>query len=304
MENTKILKKRKDLNVTVFIISMLIVPIISFLFFYVYINFNSILLAFQVPLYDGLGGFEIGLQNFETVIKQFTNTDDKFFSYLRNTLIYFCQDTFINMPLSLIICYFIYKKIAFSKVLRVIIYLPIIMTPTIVSVLFKFMIEAGGPLQAICGTAGIALPNTFIQDEQYALRTILFYSIYSGLGARFVLFGGAMNSIDISVIEAGKLDGVGPFRELVSIIVPCIWPTFGTMLLISFTGVFTASGPSLLFDPDGRFGTMSISYWIYTKTTGTGSQPELASATGLVFTLLGLPIVFIVKKLTKITEGN
>ena len=137
MENTKILKKRKDLNVTVFIISMLIVPIISFLFFYVYINFNSILLAFQVPLYDGLGGFEIGLQNFETVIKQFTNTDDKFFSYLRNT--------FINMPLSLIICYFIYKKIAFSKVLRVIIYLPIIMTPTIVSVLFKFMIEAGGP---------------------------------------------------------------------------------------------------------------------------------------------------------------
>ena len=75
------------------------------------------------------------------------------------------------MPLSLIICYFIYKKIALSKVLRVIIYLPIIMTPTIVSVLFKFMIEAGGPLQAICGT-DIALPNTFIQDEQYALKTI------------------------------------------------------------------------------------------------------------------------------------
>jgi ABC-type sugar transport system permease subunit len=49
---------------------------------------------------------------------------------------------------------------------------------------------------------------------------------------------------------------------------------------------------------------MSISYWIYTKTTGAAAQPELASATGLVFTMLGLPIVFIVKKLTKITEGD
>ena len=95
MENTKILKKRKDLNVTVFIIVMLIVPIISFLFFYVYINFNSILLAFQVPLYDGLGGFKIGLQNFETVIKQFTNTDDKFFSY------------FISVKIRLSICLYL-----------------------------------------------------------------------------------------------------------------------------------------------------------------------------------------------------
>ena len=303
MENVKTIKKEKDKSTIFFIMAMLIVPIISFLFFYVYINFSSILLAFRIPLYDGLGSYEVGIQNFETVLKQFTNTDDKFFSYLLNTLIYFCQDSFINMPLSLIICYFIYKKIALHKALRAIIYLPIIMTPTIVSVLFRFMIEAGGPLQAICGT-DIALPNTFIQDEQYALKTILFYSIYSGLGSRFVLFGGAMNSIDMSVIEAGKLDGVSPFRELISIIIPLIWPTFGTMLLISFTGVFTASGPSLLFDPDGRFGTMSISYWIYTKTSGAAAQPELASATGLVFTLLGLPIVFIVKKLTKITEGD
>ena len=105
MENAKIVKKGKDLGATIFIIAMLIIPIISFLFFYVYINFNSILLAFKDPLEGNLG-----LQNFETVFSHFTNVDGKFLSYLRNTLIYFCQDTFINMPLSLIICYFIFNK--------------------------------------------------------------------------------------------------------------------------------------------------------------------------------------------------
>ena len=83
MKNTKILKKKKDLSATIFIIIMLIVPIISFLFFYVYINFNSILLAFRIPKYDGLGSFEVGLGNFETVFKQFTNTNDKIFSYFQ-----------------------------------------------------------------------------------------------------------------------------------------------------------------------------------------------------------------------------
>ncbi len=301
MENTTIIKKKKDLGATIFIISMLIIPIISFLFFYVYINFNSILMAFQYRTGDGAGSVEIGFKNFQIAFSNFTDIDGEYFSYLLNTFIYFGQDTFISMPLSLIICYFIYKKIALHKVLRVIIYLPIIMTPTIIAVLFEYMIGAGGPYQAICGKMGIEPIAPILTDPQYALKAILFYSIYSGLGSRFVLFGGAMNSIDTSVIEAGKLDGVGPFRELISIIIPCIWPTFATMILISFTGVFTASGPSLLFDPEGRYGTNSISFWIYRKASEDGSQ-ELASATGLIFTLLGLPIVFIVKKLTKITE--
>ena len=101
-------KKKKDWGATIFIICMLIVPIISFLFFYVYINFNSILMAFQYRLNDGMGSYLICFKNFETVFYNFTNTKDNYLTYLLNTLIYFSQDTFVNMPLSLIICYFIY----------------------------------------------------------------------------------------------------------------------------------------------------------------------------------------------------
>lgn len=299
-------KKKKDMGAITFLVVMLFIPIVSFLFFYVYINFNSILMAFQIPLYDGLGGFRWGLDNFAKVFRQFSNTDENLLSYLLNTFIFFGQDTFINLPLSLVICYFIYKRIACYKLLRVIIYLPIIITSTIFATLFKGMIEAGGPLQALGLRYGFEVPKTFVNSELYALKTVIFYSIYANLGARFVLFGGAMNSIDPNVIDAGKIDGVGPWRELISIIIPIIWPTLGTMVLLATSGVFTASGPSLLFDK-GQYGTCTISYWIYDITTGSGASGEsleLASAIGLVFTILGLPIVFIVKKLTKITEDN
>ena len=304
MENIN--KKKKDMGAVTFLVVMMFVPILSFLFFYVYINFNSILMAFQIPLYDGLGGFRWGLDNFQKVFAQFTDTDENLLLYLRNTVIFFVQDTFVNLPLSLIICYFIYKKIACYKLLRVIIYLPIIITSTIFATLFKGMIGAGGPLQAFAMQYDITLPDSFVRNDDYALKTVLFYAIYAGLGARFVLFGGAMNSIDPNVIDAGKIDGVGPWRELVSIIMPIIWPTLGTMVLLATTGVFTASGPILLFDK-GEYGSCTISYWIYDITTGSGAageSHELASAIGLVFTIFGLPIVFIVKKITGITEDD
>lgn len=300
----KIAKKRRDVGEIVFIVTMLIIPIIAFLFFYVYINFNSILMAFQIPLYDGLGSYNWGFDNFVTVFKKITNTDENLLFYLRNTVIFFVQDTFVSLPLSLAICYFIYKKIALYKSFRTIIYLPIIITTTIIATLFKGMIEAGGPYRALCNMLDVVPPDTFVYNEQYSLKIILFFAIYSGLGGRFVLFGGAMNSIDPGIIDAGKIDGVGPFRELVSIIIPCIWPTLATMILLCFTGVFTASGPLLLFDK-GDYGSNTISFWIYKITTGTGGSGEsfeLASAVGLTFTILSLPIVFVVKKLTKITE--
>ena len=298
--------KKKDIGAIIFISLMLFVPILAYLFFYVYINFNSVLMAFQIPLYDGLGGFEWGFDNFVKVYKQFTSTDENLLPYLLNTVIFFVTDTFVSLPLSLIICYFMYKKIAGYQIFRTIIYLPVIITTTIFATLFKGMLEAGGPIQMICGQLGIEPPSTFVNSEDYAMKTVLFFVIYSGIGGRFVLFGGAMNSIDPSIIDAGRIDGAGPVRELVSIIVPCIWPTLSTMLLLCTTGIFTASGPSLLFDK-GDYGTSTISYWIYEITSGSGSSGEsveLAAAIGLIFTILGLPIVLVVKKLTGITEDN
>ena len=107
-----------------------------------------------------------------------------------------------------------------------------------------------------------------------------------------------------TVYKGFYLDGASPYRELISIIIPCIWPTLSTLILMGSTAIFTASGPLLLFD-QGRFGSKSISYYIYAITESGGDSSasvELASAVGVTFTVLALPIVMLVKKITRITE--
>ena len=300
----KLGKKKENIEKSLFVVGMLLVPILHFIFFYIYVNFSSILMAFRRPRYDGSGLFDWGFKNFSMFWEEVLASDSEILLCLRNTLIFFSTDIFVKLPLSLLICYFIYKKIAGHKLFRAIIYLPCIIMSTVFVTLYKYMIGTGGPLFAIWEQMGTD-PIYFFSSSTYALKAILFYVIYSGLGGHFILLGGAMNAIDDSIIDAGKIDGAGPFRELVSIIIPAIWPTLSTMLLMTSISVFTASGPLLLFTK-GEFETNTISFWIYGLTTGiTGyTDYEYASAVGLVFTLCGLPIVLTVKKLIGITEDN
>lgn len=300
------MKNGKTLKKYLFVGGMLLIPIVHFLFFYVYVNFNSILMAFQRPRYDGSGLFDWSFENFTMFWDELVKTDSDILLYLKNTLIFFFTDLLIVLPLSLISCYFIYKKIAGARWFRTIIFLPQIVMPTIFATLYKYMVGTGGPLFALWEATGTE-PTYFFRSSETALGGILFYMIYTGLGGRFVLFGGAMNAIDDSIIDAGKIDGATPLRELVSIIIPCIWPTLSTMLLMSSVGIFTASGPLLLFTK-GDFNTNTISFWIYGLTTGTGGggsvDQEYASAIGLIFTLVGFPIVLAVKKAIGITEDK
>ena len=305
METTQ-RKKKKDVGAIVFIITMMAIPVISFLFFYIYINLNSILMAFQEPLFDGHNGYRWGFGNFEKFFQKFTapGVADNLSVCLLNTIIYFCQEMFVMLPLSLIICYFTYKKIAGYQTFRTIIYLPVIITAPIMVALYRGMIDPGGVLHMIGNKVGLSLPDSFVNNTDHSLKTVLFYMLYTGIGGRFVLLGGAMNTIDPSIIDAGKIDGASPYRELVSIIIPCIWPTLATLILMGSTAIFTASGPLLLFD-QGRFGSKSISYYIYAITESGGDSSasvELASAVGVTFTVLALPIVMLVKKLTRIME--
>ena len=104
-----------------------------------------------------------------------------------------------------------------------------------------------------------------------------------------------MNRIPSEVIEAARLDGVGAFRELVQIILPMVWPTMTTLLVFTFVGIFTTSGPILMFT-EGQWDTYTVAYWIFEQVY-SGGRYEYASAVGLIFTLIALPIVLGVKKL-------
>ena len=209
----------------------------------------------------------------------------------------------IVLPVSLIISYFLYKKIAGYKIFRIIFYLPAIISGMALVSAYKELIGPGNLWDMFLHLFGKSVPiKGYLDNAKSATKVILIYTIFTSFTSNVLLFSGAMARVPTEVLESAKLEGCSPFRELIELIFPLIWPTFATQLVFTMTGIFTASGPLLLFNAPSESTT--ISYWIFTSVYGvngggaTENAYNLVSATGLCFTIAGLPIILGVRKLT------
>lgn len=279
-----------------FIISFLAIPTLNLIVFYFVVNFNSFALAFQ----RAIPGQEVQwtFYNFERLFQEgFLGEFAIIKESLGNTLIFFSFGFFLVNPLTLCFAYFFYKKIAGYRFFRVMFYLPCIIPGVVLSTVFRYIIapDSSGIFSVIFGNMGKVWPN-LLGDSRYAMKTLLVYNFWTGFGINLVLFTSAMNRIPPDVVESAKLDGIGWLREIVSITVPLTWPTISTVLLQAVMCIFTASGPILLFT-QGNYGTYTIGYWIFEQVNNKTNM-EYASAVGVFFTLLGLPLVFLTRWLS------
>ena len=101
-------KKKYQWKRALFIVGMILVPILHFLIFYLYVNLDSVLMAFQK---FEQGKMKVSFGNFTLFFKQITDTESQIVESLKNTLTFFSVNLFLLLPLTLFIAYFIYKKI-------------------------------------------------------------------------------------------------------------------------------------------------------------------------------------------------
>lgn len=279
-------KTKRVLKKHLFVYAMLLVAILHFTVFYIYVNLDSFLIAFQ----DQHTG-EWGMSNFKLFFNDILRgKDSEILLNLKNTMIYFVVGI-LNNFMSFILAYFLYKKIPLHSVFRFIFVLPMIVSSVVLVAVYKNVVSAGGPVAVLWESiTGKVAPN-FLYDARYATLCIVIYVIWSGLGLNMIIFSGAMNRIPEAVLESARLDGVNNIQEMCKIVLPIIAPTFGTTVLLSCIGVFSASGPILLFT-GGMYETSTISYWMY-KYVIVNQQFNYAAAFGLCLTVCSLPIVLI-----------
>lgn len=274
----------------IFAALMLLIPFINFLIFWVGVNANSIALAFTSV--DEVTQKEVfSFYQFEKLFNDLSSPYNQAGRALINTLKYFALHI-IKLFLSVGIAYFFYKKVPGHTIYKILFFLPAMIPPMVYINVFKQLISKYGPVYTMVDEFfGYRMPNLFAKSST-ATPTILFYVLWSGFGASLLIFVGAMNRIPGEVIDAANLDGCGMAREFVQIVMPLIWETFSTYLLLAIAGLFTESGPFLYFvgaDPNSEIYTLS--YWIFAQVHG--GQYNYPAAIGLFFTFLGLPLVFI-----------
>ncbi len=282
----------------IFISLALIWPIIHFLVFWLWINIDAILLTFQNPSRG-----EWTLDNFKWVFSMFTNPISTFDlgMALKNTMILFCWNTFVEIPIAITLAYVFFKKLPGNKFFTIALYLPSIISATVMVAVYKAFVGTEGPIALLVD--GWQYPIT---NPDTSMISMLAYNLWTGYGLSVILYRSAMNRIPPELFESAALDGVTMWQELTKIILPLIWPTLSTMVLVALSGLFGSSGPILLFVGDfgaAQAGLLTLSHAMYMQYKVVG-RVEYAAAIGFCCTVVSVPLVFVSRWLMSKVGGE
>ncbi len=293
LKKTKIKKNSRDIQDAIFFASMVIVPTIQFIIFYICVKVNTITLSFKV--YEpGTNSFRWDfLANFRTFFMDLTTTEI-FTTAIKNSFIASIFTVGFGIIIGLIFSLYIYRKQFGHKLFKILLFMPSVVSSIVMATVFsKFVDEAYPRLMEqwfdIKATALLAGTNT-------RWGTLIFYALWSGFGSPILLYVGAMSGISDSVSEAAKLDGCNIVQESWYVTLPLVYPT---IIVYVTTGLATIFVNQLnlysFYQGSADFSISTMGYWFYTKTAGAqGAVAEYPylSAVGLIFTFLALPMTF------------
>jgi ABC-type sugar transport system permease subunit len=290
---------KNKLSRNVFIFAMIIVPALHFLVFYLYVNFNSILMAFKYPI---KGEETWSLRNFTWFFSEFSagaldpakaNSDNIVYALI-NTLKTFGINL-IMFPIGFLTSYFIYKKVPGWWLYRVLFFLPMIIPAFVFIYAYQTMLMNGSPILALLKELnGWTYDPSILSEVEFANDAVLGFVVWQSIPCNLLLWSGSLSRVPDSVVESARLDGVNWLQEAIYIIIPVIWPTFAMQFLFLFIGMFGASGPVLLLT-GGGYGTQTLSNWLYQKILMAGGNEKSVafnrvSAVGVLMTAVTLPI--------------
>lgn len=279
-----------------FIFLMLAYPLFHFLFFWVFINFDSVLLSFQSLtrsddyLAQASTWSFVGLKNYKLLFEEiFVNKYTR--QMIFNSLSYVVLNVGVILPLSILASFILFKRLPLSRFFRVMFFLPSIIPLAALMIAFKAMIDPQqGSLSLLIQTLGFEAPG-FLTTTQSSQFTIYLFMMWSGMGFNIILLSSAMARMPMEVLESGKLDGVKGFKELFLIYIPLIWPNITTMVMLGLMSTFTVALQPMMMT--GNINE-TIGLRIFSNSMGNTNLSGTA-ALGIVCTLVAAPIVLLIR---------
>lgn len=284
----------------IFFWTMMTLPFLQFIIFYLVVNFNNVALAFKT--YDkntGVTAFA-GLKNFAEIFKNWGILS----TYLRNSIVFFLANLLIVTPLTLFFAYYIFRKFKFSGFFKIVLFLPSVICCMVFLIFYKNF--ANYALIDLLEKWGIKIEpfiTTQVGKDGHTRMWIalLLFSIIMGYSGSILLYLNSMSQISTSVLEAAKIDGASEVRSFISVIVPGCWGTVVSLVSVSMAGMlgnqaylfnlFGGSAPSFI---------QTIGYHMYlviNPDMPDYTQYPYVSALGVFFTLFLAPLTIGVRKL-------
>jgi ABC-type sugar transport system permease subunit len=210
--------------------------------------------------WKGYGAMKwIGLSNYRAMLG-----DQAFWTSIANTGILVCY-----IPLSTVVTVFVAALLREGlrgwQAYRAIFYIPNLLGPVIIGVVFSIYLRDDGALNLVLRWAG-APTVRFLTSPAIAFNTVgLVQVVWVHLGFGLIYFLAAMNGIEQGVYEAAIIDGAGFFQTLWRVTVPSIRFAIQFWVVFNFIEVFARMFSLIYTLTQGGpgYATFTLEYGIF-----------------------------------------
>lgn len=271
------------------------------LFVYVPVIANCVYSFFRLSSYSAGMKF-VGLDNYARFF-----SDETFWIMIKNNVLYCVISLIVQVGFGTVLAFLLESKLASEKtrnIFRNIYYIPALISLTAVGLMFTFIYE---PNLGLLNSAFKALgmnnwTQSWLGDSKIAIYCIIAMSQWQFTGYVTLLMVVAFQNISTDYLEAAAIDGAGPVRRAISIMIPLAKEQLLVCSIITIIGAFklytevystTAGGPGN--------STQVLGLFLY-QNAFLHDDLGMAAVTGVFIFVITMVLSIIQLKVTKSGE--
>lgn len=206
---------------------------------------------FSLHEWDGIQPMKfIGISNY---VKMFTD-DPNFYPAVKNGFVFVLFSLIFQLPAAFILAMLVSRKIKGSKWFRNVYFFPVIMSTTMVSLLWsKIYDPAIGLLNDFLRTIGLdSITQLWLGDTKTSLLSVVFVLVWQFVGYHMLIMFAGIQSIPEHIYEAARLDGATGWKSVRYITFPLMSDVLKVDVVLAVVGslkvfeqvyVMTGGGP-------------------------------------------------------------
>jgi raffinose/stachyose/melibiose transport system permease protein len=250
------------------------------------------------------GNPKVGFAGIKSYIEIFTNPNGYFYLALKNNMFIVLMSVFGQIPLGFILAYILSRKlIRGADFFQTMIYLPNVISPVIIGILFKsFYLNSNSVYMEIKKFFNPAAEFTL---NNYPMIPVLVVMLWMYTGMYVIIFLANIQRIDISVIEASRIDGASEFQTLRYIVIPALSGVIVTSAILAISGSLKSFDLVYIMTNGGPANqTTVLSLFMYMMAFRGAPNYPLANAISTVMVIISFILIGITQALEKRFGGK
>ena len=237
----------------------------------------------------------VGTANFETLfdcqdfLDPNTCREDLFWRAIYNTGFFVFFQVGGMVFFALITALILNKALIGRGFFRSIYFYPVLLSPVVVSLIWKWILQRSGILNALLVGLGYE-PVLFLLNPTYATIWVIIISIWALMGFYTLILLAGLQSIPADLYEAAQIDGANGWSTFWGVTLPLLMPTLFVVLVLSliravqvFDQVFVLTG--------GGPGTATQYMVQYIYNTGFSNQIQRFGLAAAASVVLGVALL-------------